>query len=35
MKTGCGAPVTVTPSRSGECEYCGTVVRYSGSSGKG
>jgi len=31
---GCGAPVAVSPSKSGECEYCGTMVRYSGTSGK-
>lgn len=26
---GCGAPVEVSPSRSGECEYCGNQVQYS------
>lgn len=26
---GCGAPVEVTPSKSGECEYCGNQVQYS------
>jgi hypothetical protein len=26
--SGCGAPVTVSPSEPGECEYCGNQVKY-------